>query len=178
MRAKNLICVGVLAGTLALTEIAEGTDWVKGTEYHPDATLNGPALPGIPENPHTHLEAEGEFYYVSSALSASGAQYASYELTLEPRFAVNDDGENVLAWIDATGFPDAVSGQQRLYARFPNQDELANALAKLPAYLPAKCVESICESVLKGPTKVGGSSPSIRFLFSEPQLIDLGMSPR
>jgi hypothetical protein len=65
-----------------------------------------------------------------------------------------------------------------MYARFESLDELSNALARLPEYFPQVRIDALREEVSKGLTKIGGSRASVRFFFSETQLIEVGMSFR
>lgn len=180
MQNKGLVVsVGVLASSLLIAEITENIDWQERSDYPIHSTLSATLPPAAPDNPHVHLEAEGQFFNVSNPYSASGGQYVadSYELTLQPHFNAND-GQNVIAWIDAVGTPDGLSGPQRMYARFESLDELSNALARLPEYFPQARIDALREAVSKGLTKVGGTRAPIRFFFSETQLIELGLSFR
>jgi|ERR1035441_460828 hypothetical protein len=174
-----VVSVGVLAVSLMIAEIAESTGWQERSDYPTHSTFTSALLPTAPDNPHTHLEAEGQFANTSNPYFASGGQYVadSYELTLQPHFSAND-GQNTIAWVDAVGTPDGLSGPQRMYARFESLDELSNALARLPEYFPQVRIDALREEVSKGLTKIGGSRASVRFFFSETQLIEVGMSFR
>jgi hypothetical protein len=181
MHNKGMVVrVGVLAGTLMIAEIAANTDWQERSDCSTHSTLSTALFPTAPENPHTHFEAEGQFANTSSPYFASGGQYVadSYEVTLQPHFGRNADGQSTVLWIDALGTPDGLSGMQRMYRRFESLDELSNTLARRPEYFPEARLESIRETVSKGMTKIGGSHAPVRFFFSETQLIELGMSFR
>jgi hypothetical protein len=175
-----VVSVSVLAGSLMIAEIADNTDWRERSDYSTHATFSTALFPAAPENPHTHFEAEGQFANTSNPYFASGGQYVSdsYEITLQPHFSMNDEGQSAVAWIDAVGTPDGLSGTQRMYGRFGSLDELSSALARIPEHFPKPRIELIREAVSNGLTKIGGSRAPVRFFFSETQLIELGMSFR
>lgn len=177
MHKSKSLFGGVLAGTIVLSEISGSAEWQQRPQYLTHFTLSATLPAAVPDNPHTHLEADAQFFDVSSEYFASGGQrvVGRYELYLKPYFDENDDEQGAVAWVDAVGTPDGLSGPQCMYARFRSTDEVLNALASKLDF-PQERIESIRKAVSKGLTKIGGSHAPVRFFFSESQLVELGMS--
>lgn len=166
----------VLATTIVLTEIVWSTEW-QGQPHSLSHAAANALPPSMPDNPHSHVDAEPELIDVSSGYSVSGGQrvVGSYELYLEPHFGESVEGKNTIVWVDAVGRPDGLSGTQRMYARFQSLDQLVKVFAGNPFFGEERLV-SLREAVLRGPTIIGGSRAPVRFFFTESQLIGLGMS--
>ena len=131
----------VLAAVIATSEVWELADHLPFHHSGADVSLPVTARDLL----HNHFDMpDGGIIDVSSPISASGGQEMPdvYRLHLRPHYVEDEIGQLVLRWVDLVGLPTFSLGDQPMYGRCQNIDDVMTLLsAKL--HLPDTQLSSI-----------------------------------